>query len=81
MAAVLGRVASPQHHHYLKNQPFSVGFFSSVPPSVGAVSGPGLASATPAKVAFLPPPTPLCSPFSLVATRAFSRSLPLLARV
>jgi hypothetical protein len=71
----------PPHHHYLKNQPFSVGFFSSVPPSVGVVSRPGLTSATSAKAAFPPPPTHLCSPFSLVATRAFSRSFPLLARV
>jgi hypothetical protein len=31
-----GRVS---HHHYLKNQPLSVGFFSPIPPSVGAGSG------------------------------------------
>lgn len=55
-------------------------FFSPVPASVGADFGHGLASATPAKSPFSPPTTPLCSPFSLVVTRAFSSPFPLLAR-
>jgi len=45
------------------------------------IPGMALASATPGKSAFSPPPTPLCSPFSLAVTRAFSRPLPLLVRV
>ena len=35
----------PHHHQYLKSQPSSVGIFFARSPSVGAVSGPGLASA------------------------------------
>ena len=60
---------------------YPVGIFFARSPSVGAAPGLGLASATPAKSAFSPPLTPLCSPFSLVVTRAFSKPLPLLARV
>ena len=69
------------HHQNSKNQPFSVGFFSRIPASAGADSGHGLASAIPPNPAFSPPPTPLCSPFSLLVSRACARSLPVLARV
>ena len=69
------------HHQYSKNQPFSVGFFSPIPASAGADSGHGLASAIPPNPVFSPPSTPLCSPFSLVVSRACARVLPVLARV
>jgi hypothetical protein len=69
------------HHQYSKNQPFSVGFFSPIPASAGAVSGHGLASAATLNPAFSSRRIPLCSPFSLVVSRACARSLPVLVRV
>ena len=55
--------------------------FSSIPANTGADSERGLASATPPISAFSPSLTPLCSPFSLVISRACAKPLPVLARV
>ena len=55
---------STVRHHYSKNQPFSVGFFSLVSPCVGAESGAGLLSTPPPKRPFqvrIPPLFSLCS--------------------
>lgn len=58
------------HHHYLKTQPLSVGFFSARFPSVGAVPGAGLFSGTPLAV-------PISGPFSPVFSLcSLSGSLP-----
>ena len=69
------------HHQYSKNQPLSVGFFSPIPASTGGDSGHGLASVNPPNLAFSPRPTYLCSPFSLVVSRACARPLSVLAGV
>ena len=45
----------PRLHQYPKSQPLIGWDFFARSPSVGAVSGPCLASAAPAKSAFLPP--------------------------
>jgi len=68
------------HHQNSKNQPLSVGFFSPIPASAGADSGHDLASASHPNPEFSPRRTPLCSPFSLLVSRACASSLPLLAR-
>lgn len=64
------------HHHYPKTQPFSVGFFFARNPSVGAVPGLCLASGTLKNPPFPARRGPLSSTFSLVASRAVARPLP-----